>query len=83
MAPVSTYTNPSLLATSFAIVLFPAPAGPSIAILKCFIVSDLLLKFDFAAGRPSRGPGDLKVIPSGHRVQIQNLPGKIQTLHQL
>ena len=63
--------------------LFPAPAGPSIAILKCFIVSDLLLKFDFAAGRPARGPGDLKVIPSGHRVQIQDLPGKIQTLHQL
>ena len=33
IAPVSTYINPRFLATRFAIVLFPAPAGPSIAIL--------------------------------------------------
>ena len=40
--PVSTYTNPSLLAASFAMVLLPAPAGPSMAILKysmCCILS--------------------------------------------
>ena len=34
MAPVSTYKNPRLRAAERAIVLFPAPAGPSIAILK-------------------------------------------------
>ena len=32
MAPVSTYINPISSAIAFAIVLFPAPAGPSIAI---------------------------------------------------
>ena len=33
IAPVSIYTKPSFLLRAFAIVDFPAPAGPSIAIL--------------------------------------------------
>ena len=33
IAPVSTYTNPSLAAMRRASVLLPAPAGPSIAIV--------------------------------------------------
>ena len=34
IAPVSMYKYPSLLATSRAALLFPAPAGPSMATVK-------------------------------------------------
>jgi hypothetical protein len=34
MAPLSRYANPSRSATSFAVVLLPEAAGPSIAMIR-------------------------------------------------
>ena len=69
IAPVSKYTMFSCAATIFAMVLLPAPAGPSMAI--CMLLSP-------CSRRKARARGNLNIEAAGEPVDIDHLPGKIK-----
>jgi hypothetical protein len=68
---------PVLCATLLAMVLFPAPAGPSIAILKPMVFSSSLR---YGNRRQMRGrPGDLQIESAGTGIHIQHFTDKIKS----
>ena len=75
---------PNSLAMRLAIVLFPAPEGPSMAMLLCFTYRFPLTKRRGAdPGGMAGGPGDLKIESAGIGVHVQDLTGKEKSLTQL
>ena len=70
-------------------VLFPAPAGPSIAILlliavpRSFYILIIFLCFDAASGKKAGRPCNLQIVSAGHRIHIEYLTAEVQILHPL
>ena len=73
--------KPKRAAAALAMVLLPAPEGPSMATEKCLsILTPLMQRI---CGDERRRPGYLQIISARVGVQVQHLARKVQAGHEL